>query len=240
MDLPTVFHVTHWKAGSQWIRAVMIEALGDRVIPTEYWQKQVFEKTIVPGAVYAPVYAAAGQLRPILPSGLDTRIFVVVRDLRDTLVSWYYSLLYSHGDDWDGVTEKRKLLKEMNVVDGMAMIMRDDLYDAVSIQMSWLQDGAKIFKYEDLLRNELGGFRDIFQHCDIEISEERLRQVVQKHSFERVSGRKRGQSDPQSHLRTGEPGDWKNHFPPRLTTLFRTLFGDATIRMGYADYGPWQ
>lgn len=238
---PTIFHVTHWKAGSQWIRAVLEEAAGTRIVPQKPGQDHVFRDPIVPGGVYTPVYAAVDQLRGVTPPGLDHRTFVVVRDPRDTLVSWYHSLRYSHGDDWECVPELRKMLNEVDPVDGMAILMRGEMYDVVSIQMTWLQAGARMFRYEDLWQDEVAGFREILKYCEIDVSEDRLGEIVGKNSFERLSGRKRGVTDVQAHLRKGEPGDWKNHFPPQLTSMFRTLFGDATVRLGYADRGdhPW-
>jgi lipopolysaccharide transport system ATP-binding protein len=169
---------------------------------------------------------------------MPQRTFVVVRDPRDTLVSWYYSLRYSHGDDWKTVPEVRRILEEANSEDGMAILLRGELYDAVNIQMTWLEAGARMFRYEDLLRDELAGFREILKFCEIEVGEERLREIVAKHSFERRSGRKRGDADPKAVMRKGEAGDWRNHFSGRFERMFRTLFGEATVRMGYAPPGP--
>ena len=234
---PTVFHVTHWKAGSQWVRGVLEEAAAGRIVPPLPGQGHVFGNPIVAGGVYTPVYASEGQLRAVVPAGMDQRTFVVVRDPRDTLVSWYYSLRYSHGDDWATVPEVREILEAVDPVDGLAILLRGELYDAVNIQMTWLEAGARMFRYEDLLRDELGGFREILQFCEIEVGEERLREIVAKHSFERASGRKRGDADPKSIMRKGEAGDWRNHFPDRLTWMYRTLFGEATVRLGYAPPG---
>lgn len=238
---PTVFHATHWKAGSQWVRGVFEAAAGNRIVPIKRGQEHVFADPIVPGGVYTPVYAAADQLRAAIPPGLDHRTFVVVRDPRDTLVSMYHSLRYSHGDDWEGVPEARQLLNEVDPVDGLAALLRGEMREVVTIQMTWLQAGVKIYRYEDLWRDEVAGFRDLLNYCEIDVSDERLNEIVGCNSFERVSGRKRGHSDVTAHLRKGQPGDWREHFPPRLTSMYRTLYGDATVRLGYAvrDQEVW-
>ena len=233
--LPTVFHVTHWKAGSQWVRGVLEEAVPERIVAPLPGQGHVFARPIVAGGVYAPVYASEPHMRPM--AGINQRTFVVVRDPRDTLTSWYFSLRYSHGADWETVPEMRRILEQVSVEDGLAILIRGELYDAINIQMTWLESGAKIFRYEDLLRDEVAGFRAIFEHCEIEISESRLGEIVAAHSFERRAGRKRGEEDTRAPLRKGAVGDWRNHFTERLQTLYRTLYGEATVRMGYAPAG---
>jgi len=235
---PSVFHVTHWKAGSQWIRAVLEDVAPGRIVPAQPRQGHVFAAPIVPGGIYTPVYASHEQLQAVIPAGLDHRTFVVVRDPRDTLVSWYFSLRYSHGEEWETVPETRSILEAVDEVDGMAIVLRGELYDAVVIQMTWLDAGAKMFFYEDLLQDETKAFREILDYCQIEIADAALRGILQTHSFERVSGRKRGQIDPRSALRSGLSGEWRKHFPDRLTAMFRTLFGEATVRLGYAPPGP--
>ena len=201
---PTIFHVTHWKAGSQWIRAVLEEAAPERIVPPQSDQAHVFNAPIIPGGIYTPVYAGEEQLRSVVPASLDHRTFVVIRDPRDTLVSYYYSLLYSHGTDWDTVGETRHILQEVDKTDGLAILLRNELADVINVQMTWLQAGSRrIFRYEDLLRDEYRGFRDIFEYCNIDVKDSRLREIVAKHSFERVAGRK--------------PGECGSQVPPRAT-----------------------
>ena len=56
-SLPTVFHVTHWKAGSQWVRTILHQAAGKRYVrPTPGPWGPVGER-VVAGGVYTPVYA---------------------------------------------------------------------------------------------------------------------------------------------------------------------------------------
>jgi lipopolysaccharide transport system ATP-binding protein len=207
-------------------------------VPPQPAQAHFFASPLVPGGIYTPIYAAEPQFRSVVPVTADQRTFVVVRDPRDTLVSWYFSLRYSHGTDYETVPETRQLLERLDEVDGMAVLLRGELYDAVVIQMTWLDAGARLFRYEDLLRDEQAVFRQIVEFCEIDVSPQRLREVVAEHSFERVTGRKRGQADPTSVMRSARAGDWRQHFPDRLTSLFRTLFGEATVRLGYAPPGP--
>src|SRR5690349_3609707 len=83
-----LFHVTHWKAGSQWMRGVLTDAFGKENIvePMEFGQHLTRE--ITPGKVYPCSYITKQEFDLLaIPKG--TRRMVVIRDLRDTLVSWY-------------------------------------------------------------------------------------------------------------------------------------------------------
>ncbi|MDX6475087.1 MAG: lipopolysaccharide transport system ATP-binding protein, partial [Gaiellaceae bacterium] len=94
--LPTVVHVTHHKAGSQWIYAILRALVPDRIVPPDarsghfrYWPPE-------PGKVYPTVYLTRQQFDLVgVPD--DCRRFVMIRDLRDTLVSSYFSLAATHG-----------------------------------------------------------------------------------------------------------------------------------------------
>ena len=91
----TVFHVTHWKAGSQWIYKILNALAPERIVPPRIGEAQLLFTPLKSGAIYPAVYLTRGQLQSLtLPA--KNRKFVIIRDLRDTLVSAYYSLRYSH------------------------------------------------------------------------------------------------------------------------------------------------
>lgn len=61
-----------------------------------------------------------------------------------------------------------------------------------------------------------------------------LRTIVKNHRFERMAGgRSKGEGDPGSHYRKGQPGDWRNHFTRRVYTEFRERHGDLAKSLGY-------
>src|SRR5437899_2506935 len=86
---PTVFHVTHWKAGSQWVRAVLGAAARGRVVSPDHDPGWFYKTPLVSGGVYTPVYASCEQFRGVVGPEFHQRMFVVIRDPRDTAVSWY-------------------------------------------------------------------------------------------------------------------------------------------------------
>jgi hypothetical protein len=58
--------------------------------------------------------------------------------------------------------------------------------------------------------------------------------ILEAHRFEKLTGgRSKGKSNPDSHLRKGQPGDWENHFTDRIHRAFETEYGDIVDTLGY-------
>ncbi len=63
---------------------------------------------------------------------------------------------------------------------------------------------------------------------------------VYDHRFEKKAGRRpKGQEDPKSHYRKGQPGDWRNHFTEVHVAAFKEKFGDLVVRLGYESDHNW-
>jgi hypothetical protein len=61
-----------------------------------------------------------------------------------------------------------------------------------------------------------------------------LNSILDAHRFEKLTGgREKGEADPESHLRKGEPGDWKNHFTDAVMGAFEDEYGDIAQKLGY-------
>jgi hypothetical protein len=239
MDKPNVFHVTHWKAGSQWVRAVLKSADPDRIVPGKDVPGWFFKNPIVPGGIYAPVYATHQRFRETIPAGSNERTFVVIRDPRDSAVSWYFSLLYSHSANYPSVADARPKLQQMDKRQGMTLIFEDHMRALVEIQRSWLESGTRIFRYEDLIADQHGVFAQIFAHCGIGLSPRRQRMIVKRHSFGLRTWWRFGRENVKSHFRKGIAGDWRNHFDDELKERFKNLYGDDLIRAGYEKNRDW-
>src|SRR5262245_58412565 len=108
-DWPTVLHVTHAKAGSQWIHKILHYCAADRIVAPPYYSLPFLQTPVQSGAVYPTLYVTRKDFdRVILPS--NSRRFVIIRDLRDTLVSWYFSVKISHVADHPALSEYRAAL----------------------------------------------------------------------------------------------------------------------------------
>src|SRR5690606_7218873 len=155
--------------------------------------------------------------------------FLVVRDLRDTLVSWYFSVKHSHGAGnktvADVIHSYRERFNEESIEEGLLIALRERLAPMAQIQLTWAQAGVPIIRYEDMLLDEQGAFRTIFQICDIQMDDQQRQALVHRHSFAQRAGRVRGEEKLDSHYRKGIAGDWRNHFTDRVVEEFKEQFG---------------
>jgi len=136
---PTIFHVTHWKAGSQWINKILNRAAGDRVVFAETDRAQFLQKPIVAGKIYSTCYVTREEFYSVkLPKPWHR--FVVIRDLRDTLVSYYFSLKVSHVH-MAKLERHRLKLREVGIEDGLLYMLDEVLPVCGGVQQSLLEAG---------------------------------------------------------------------------------------------------
>jgi lipopolysaccharide transport system ATP-binding protein len=236
----TVFHVTHHKAGSQWINRIFHALAYDRLVHPAGLNDQFLTHPIQPGKVYPTVYVTAQEFAGVaLPR--NSRRFVVIRDLRDTLVSAYFSVKNTHPlvSDWIGT--QRDILNSRSVEDGFLFMLDTMIPRAAQIQWSWLAAGEPLIKYEELLtRDEEILERVLLGRCRLPVTRERLREVIRENRFEsRTGGRRPGTEDRGSHERKGVAGDWRNHFTATITRAFKARYGSLLIATGYERGFNW-
>lgn len=233
-----IFHITHWKAGSQWVRAVLAHACGHAIRPTPDMQVGRFAEPVEPG-VYSPLYITRPNFERSAAARTDHRKFVVIRDLRDALVSWYFSLKHSHPDN-PAVTAHREALQDRSVEDGLLYLLTHRDFAAMAmVPGTWIQSTDLILRYEALIDDPHGGFGRIFDHCGLDLPERRRAEAIERCQFERRAGRARGVEDPASHFRKGIAGDWRNHFTPAVVQEFKARFGHLLVKLGYEQDGRW-
>jgi hypothetical protein len=236
---PAVFHVTHWKAGSQWIYKILRNCCPDRIVPPE--TEQAWRHLVEPGRVYPTVYMSKQQLdRLTLPHGA-TR-FVVIRDLRDTLVSAYFSFKLSHPIIPGFSIALRNVLQNVDTERGLVYLMDHFLETCAAIQLSWLEASDElVLRYEDLLTNDLTLLESaLLDHCRLPVTREKLREAVLAARFEVLTGgRARGHEDLTAHERKGVSGDWRNHFTSRVKRAFKARYGGLLVASGYEADLSW-
>jgi hypothetical protein len=231
---PTVFHVTHWKAGSIWLRNIFLGLSPERLVPLQIDNAQFLRSPLVDGGIYSPLYVTKDEFQSVfLPA--NYRIFVVIRDLRDTLVSGYFSMLYSHPVVDARIVRWRRMLQSMPIEDGLLMLLDEWLPLSARIQESWIDTDVQIVRYEELLENDVAILEDLLiGEWRVPLSTENLRAIVLRERFDNVTrGRMRGNEDIFAHERKGIAGDWQNHFTPVVTEKMLERHQELLIRTGY-------
>jgi lipopolysaccharide transport system ATP-binding protein len=238
--LPTVFHVTHHKAGSQWINRILHALAYERLVMPEVESAQFLTKPIVRGAVYPTVYVTREQFESVaVPKG--SRRFVVIRDLRDTLVSLYFSVRYSHPVLHGRIQSRRAILSELGAEDGLLYLIENQLTGIAQCQWSWVCARDELIRYEDLLERDEEILAHVLLHrCRLGVDPGKFHEAVRTNRFEaRTGGRRPGEEDLGSHERKGIAGDWRNHFTDKVRTAFKKLYGSVLIATGYEKDFNW-
>ena len=241
---PALFHVTHWKAGSSWITRILRRSDRQRVVDPRQSEAhlvaQFVEDPIEPHGVYPRLYLTREEFESVeLPP--DWRRFVVIRDLRDTLISAYFSVKLSHRAN-PVLEEGRAHLASVGLDEGLEWML-DHLMVARSaeIQASWCEAGVPLTRFEDLIQNDVELLeRLLIDECELPVGRPALRRIVRRASFERMSGgRQPGEEDPASHFRKGVAGDWRGYFSEPLKAAFKERWADLLIATGYERDRDW-
>lgn len=239
-DRPTVYHLTHWKAGSQWIKQILIDCVPELVVEPQVGEVQYRNWPIQPGRVYPTLYLDKREFEARAQPG-PARRFVVVRDLRDTLVSAYFSFKISHGEIDPAVTRLRAALASASEEDGLIYLMDEWLPGCARIQLSWAESGERLIRYEDLIERDLEILEPLLLgECALPVPRERLRAAIIANRFaSQTGGRQPGVEDRNAHQRKGVSGDWRGHFTRRVKQAFKARFGGILVATGYERDLDW-
>ena len=234
-------HVTHPKAGSTWITTVMRELFGDHIAPrgplvAEATGGDVSKHCFAPGRVYPAQFMTREEFLAH-PELRDIKRFVVIRDLRDTLVSLYFSIKFSpHRKK----PEVRAVLETVSEEEGLLFLIHNDIDWIAAIQRSWLNQGEVVLRYEDLFQRAEEILSETFiEKFGIPIDPKQMSRAVERSRFERMFKRKPGEEDIRSHGRQGLPGDWRNHFGEKVRRDFLERFGSVLVAAGYEADDSW-
>lgn len=238
--VPAVFHVTHWKAGSQWIFKLLSDCAPDLIVAPRMGVAHFINEPLMEGRIYPTLYLTKEQFYSAkLPASWKS--FIIIRDLRDTLVSAYFSILHSHEVISPIISELRARLQNMSMTDGLIYLLNEWLPGSAMIQRSWQNSEEMIIRYEELLLDDLGLLEHVLiDFCKLPVTAKRLKEAVHANRFESVTGgRQRGIEDISSHQRKAIPGDWRQYFTKEIKQQFKIRFGDLLVATGYEKDDMW-
>lgn len=87
-----------------------------------------------------------------------------------------------------------------------------------------------LIRYEDLLKNTFENLQKIYAFLEIPISDDELRNVISKNSFENIPTELKGEG---KFYRIASPGKWKHNFNEKETQLMNKIMGDMLVKIGY-------
>ena len=166
------------------------------------------------------------------------RYVILFRDLRDVAVSNYF---YVCNTPWH---PEYRHYHGRTVEEGLVTFAERTLPAYVQWVRSWQAnrdpERSLVFRYEELLADDLGCLRKMAALFELPGSDDELRTIAERNSFKAMSGgRERGEESGSSFQRKGQAGDWKNHFTPAITEVYRRVLSDFLVEFGYERSEDW-
>ncbi len=222
------------------MRAILGDLFGPAVVQPDYGARHVWTRPIETERVYACFNIGRPEFE-CLTKPADARLFVLIRDPRDTLVSAYYSFRYTYEPATELLVYYRWLLNQLTLEQSLLFLAETWLPYPAWIQRTWLEAGVRPFKMEDCVKDAPRMLGKILrERWGLKLDRPLLESVAERRSFLNLSGgRKTGQQDLHSHYRKGSPGDWRSHFTPELAQRFEALYGDLILLAGYEAEPGW-
>lgn len=249
----TIYHCCIQKSGSQWFKKVF----SDKIIwqqnklllydPTDNFiteDQAILQrlKKLPKDIIISPLYIRYLEFKKLHKPD-NYKAFYIARDPRDLIISNYFSLKYSHNPYHPYILKMRKKLNLMSQNDGITDIINSSTAGTIKTLDGWFKQKLKnvrLIRFEDIFgTKQYDVFSDLLNYCNINVSKEDVKFLLEKYSFKNISGRKQGSENVKHHYRKGTPGDWKNYFTEQQKDIFKNLSGDLLITCGYEKDNNW-
>jgi len=156
---------------------------------------------------------------------------VVVRDLRDVIVSYYY---YARNRSDVLLHDEAAAQSMTEFIDSFIEQLLDDYVDWCA---GWLDalhpQRGLLVKYESMLEDLVGELTRVFAHFELGLSPSQVAAIAKQRQFSSETGRRAGEEDRSSFNRKGVAGDWVEHFTPANLGRFDCVAGQIMARLGY-------
>lgn len=236
-------HVADHRVGTVWFRRVLWSVAREHGLRTGRMGAKADDSWQRADVVLCPAIREfdRSRLGPFRGSHM-------VRDPRDVVVSGYHYHLWTD-ERWAHVPHERyrglsyqDYLRSLDAEEGMAAEIRRCSERELPRMAAWDYHQPEFLelRYEDVIRDERTWFTRLFEHYGFtDDAVERSVALALERSFSKVSGRDVGATQEGSHLRSGQPGQWRDVFTEGHKALFRELNGDLLQTLGYETSDDW-
>ncbi|MQX38096.1 sulfotransferase domain-containing protein [Roseospira navarrensis] len=166
---------------------------------------------------------------------------VMVRDLRDVVVSWFHETLRS--DARAGFEAARFPTVEAFYFEHLLGLLRTRARFAEGRFETWLDAatarGFPLLRYEDTRADPAAALRKVMTAWKITVPDAEIAATVAAHRFEAMADTARRTGGPVAeavaagHLRRGRPGGWREDLPDSVQADIARRFGAFQERLGY-------
>lgn len=239
---PSIIHFSLNKAATQFSKKLLKQAAMENGMTPVHINEYAFftefpyltglseEEMVSYQHIFKPrgyLYSAFGGFVPGIPNLDEYKVVLMIRDPRDILVSWYFSIAYSHSippetsNRHDEYIEHRASAQDMTV-DEHVLSQSERVFDILQrYQRLLVQDHPHVYvtSYEEMTTDFEGWLRRLLAACDLQISESLFERFI-------AYNRKIQPSDENKyqHIRKGKPGDYLEKLEPDTIAYLNDKF----------------
>ncbi len=168
---------------------------------------------------------------------IDAPTLVHVRDIRDVLVSKYYSLRESHPEPGDTVAsdkkraflKQREMLRKLDVDQGVLRLANRGVADMMrGLRVRASFNGAMLTRYEDMVYRKEEWASDVCRHFGWDRPRRTIARAVAP--FDIFPDGER----PDQHVRQVHPGNYQRKLKPETIERLNETFREELEFFGYA------
>lgn len=159
---------------------------------------------------------------------------VVIRDLRDCIVSLYHFMRTNH---FIGVHGPHHIFDDIEDMYFQYYLVHfwNRICSPAALPEGYLKLGWPMVRYEKLIDQPEKELRRLFDRWGVDVSDEKIADGVQKNTLDSLrKGKGKTQDNIEvSHFRKGGYGNYKDELPGKVLSDIETRFGDYLRRWGY-------
>jgi hypothetical protein len=241
-DHPSIIHFSLNKAATQHTKSVLSRIakrngikpvhINEYAFFTEFpYLTSVPEGTMVEYQhIFRPrgfLYSAFGGMVRGIKELAEYKVILMVRDPRDVLVSWYYSLAYSHSippqtsnrhrEYLENRIKARELTVDQHVLEGAERVY--SILETYRKELLEPYPHVVLTSYEEMTADYQAWLKKLLKACDLEISSDFFRELVEENRQLQPST-----EDKHEHIRKGRPGDYLDKLQPETIQKLNQKF----------------
>jgi hypothetical protein len=157
---------------------------------------------------------------------------LLVRDPRDMIVSFYFSMGQSHvipdsGPVRDELISIRDKTKSLSIDEFCTLNYKKFVKEFESYQ-SVIESEHRLYRYEDVVFNKLDWLNDMLLYLGLVIKPDDRTRIAQQNDIRPAIER------PQEHIRQVTPGNYQKHLSETTIKRLNSEFRDILDQFGYA------
>ena len=163
----------------------------------------------------------------------NLKYIIGVRDPRDKLISEYWHSR-NFPEHW-----AHDQAHEQSIEKFISYKLESGEFEKETLDWirNWLKNRdlkeSLIVRYQDMLDNTNSELEKIFKFLGFKIEQSKIKKIIDKNRFDKITGRKRGESDNTKFVRKGITGEWETIFSKEQKLLFHKIGEDVIKDLRY-------